>query len=301
MSEKQNKKNRYEEKNITGSLGPIEPPKIYGHNSVRSENKRNIRAGNQKRALQNKKRKLKNGVRKAIISFVLILVLLAAGIILSLTVFFKTEVISVSGSGIYSDEEIKSASDIKAGENLILLNSDSIKDLISTELPYIYSVSVKKVLPKTVKITVTDATAAYSIENEDKTFILLDDNFKVLENQSAENPAQTINISSTAIKSCEPGTKIVFENDASGGCLLKMAQAIKSTEITNVTSITSTDANNNYIVYDGRITFELGTCDDLENKLFRGIAACSKLDENNSGVQGTLNLTNGKQIYFTAK
>ena len=67
------------------------------------------------------------------------------------------------------------------------------------------------------------------------------------------------------------------------------------------TEIYTLGVNSNYVVYMNRITFELGTLDDLENKLIRGLASCEKLDESGSNIRGTLNLTVDKQSYFTAE
>ena len=63
----------------------------------------------------------------------------------------------------------------------------------------------------------------------------------------------------------------------------------------------SEETNKNYIVYDGRITFELGECEDLQNKIYRGLAACEQLNEGSSGIRGRLDVSGGKQSYFTAE
>lgn len=66
-----------------------------------------------------------------------------------------------------------------------------------------------------------------------------------------------------------------------------------------VTAVSSKDINNNYIVYDGRITFELGSCDDLEIKIKRGVLICDEMNETNPSIKGKINLKSGKQSYFT--
>lgn len=63
-------------------------------------------------------------MRKVLLAVVLFIVLIAVGAVLSLTVFFKTQSVTVSGSGIYSQEQIVNASEINAGDNLFLINSD---------------------------------------------------------------------------------------------------------------------------------------------------------------------------------
>lgn len=52
---------------------------------------------------------------------------------------------------------------------------------IEENLPYVYKAEIKRKLPDTIEIKVTDAKVAYSLLCEDNTYILLDNNFKVLE------------------------------------------------------------------------------------------------------------------------
>ena len=289
-------------KDLNSNLGPInlEAPKIYRNSQSKQGGKAN-QTVNQKRTRQNKKRRLKNSVRKFILSFVLLIVLVSVGAALSLTVFFKTEQISVSGSGIYSEADIISASGIDIGDNLFLLDSNKIEERLTTTLPYIYDVKINRALPKTVKLTVTDAQASYSIKGEEETYILLDDNFKVLEANSSETPAGSVMITDAAVVNAQPGYPIEFEDEQTADRLSLISQAVKSTGMTQATSISSTDINKNYVVYDGRITFELGECEDLQNKIYRGLAACEQLNEGSSGIRGRLDLSGGKQSYFTAE
>lgn len=279
----------------------LEPPKIYSDNGEVKRKTGRVKSSNQNRRRQNKKRRLKNSVRKALLSICLLLALLAVGATLSLTVFFKTQEVTISGSGIYSSDEIKNASTIDIGENLFLINSQDVEKELTKSLPYIYSVKVKKKLPSTVELTVTDAVVSYYYQNSDKTYILLDDNFKVLESNAAQIPAGCIAITDTAVKTAKAGETIVFEDEKISENLNLLAQAVKSTGMTEATAISSVDSSHNYIVYDGRITFELGECSDLENKIYRGLAACDQLNNSSSNIRGKMNLTIDKQSYFTAE
>lgn len=95
--------------------------------------------------------------RRRIKIFLVLLLLLAvgAGVILSLTVFFKIESISASGSSKYSAEEIIAASGIKKGDNLFVSSVNDEK--LKRKLPYIEKITVKRSLPATFTIKVTDA------------------------------------------------------------------------------------------------------------------------------------------------
>lgn len=282
-------------------LNDLEPPRIYREDGIKRKAPRNEPTRNQLRRRQNKKRKLKNNVRRALMALCLLVVLIAFGVTLSLTVFFKTETITAQGSGMYTEQEIIDASGINSGNNLLLLDEDEIAKNISRQLPYIGSVEIKKELPNTVYINVTDTIASYAIENENGTYILLDINFKVLENASEQNPADTIMISAAEVSKAEPGSTIVFSDESVQKRLKEIAQAVYNTGMRQATEIYTNGTNKNYVVYMDRITFELGSLDNIEDKIIRGLASCEKLDESGTNIRGSLNLTIDKQSYFTAE
>lgn len=280
-------------------LNDLEPPRIYRGNSQQRRAPSAEPTRNQTRRRQNKKRRLKNSVRRALLAFCLLLVLVAFGITLSLTVFFKTEVITAQGSGIYTEQQIIDASGVNSENNLFLIDKDEISSRITRQLPYIGTVTVERKFPNTVNIEVADTYATYAVENSDGSYILMDADFKVLDNASAQNPADTIVISKAEVSSADPGSQIVFSDEAVQNRIIQIAKAVSENEMTQATEIYTDGVNSNYIVYMNRITFELGSLDNIDEKIIRGLASCQKLDENGSNMRGNLNLTVDKQSYFT--
>lgn len=280
-------------------LSDLEPPQIYRGNSQRGRALSKEPTRNQTRRRQNKKRRLKNSVRRALLAFCLLVVLIAFGVTLSLTVFFKTEIITAQGSGIYAEQQIIDASGINSENNLFLIDKDEISNRITRQLPYIGKVTVERKLPNTVNIEVSDTFASYAVENPDGSYILMDADFKVLDNASAQNPADTVMISKADISKSDPGSEIVFSDKAVQDRIAEIAKAVNEAEMTQATEIYTEGVNSNYIVYMDRITFELGSLDNLDDKIVRGLASCEKLDENGSNMRGNLNLTVDKQSYFT--
>lgn len=254
---------------------------------------------NEVRRRQNKKRKIKNKARSALITIIVLLAFLALGVTLSLTIFFKITDIKVSGSGVYTAEEIAQLSTIEIGENLFLADAKECAVKLGEALPYIYDVKITRKLPATLNIEVTDATPYLAIENDDNTYILTDDRLKVLEDNAPEKPAGVIMITETAVASAIPGYMIGFENDEVSECIVSLVEAIKNLKMSEATSISCVDKNNNYIVYDNRITFKLGSCNNLDSKLNRGLAVCEELNNHNDSIRGTVNLSVDKQSYFS--
>lgn len=293
----------------------LEPPKIYRDsqrmiNQQKSakgssaENRRKSGGNPQptnasKRKKESHKREKKNKLIKTVTAIVVGIFVIALATVIALTAFFKVTDFTVKGSKIYSKDEIVSHFTVKQGDRLFLTDMDKASKYLEQSLPYVYSVQVKRKIPGTVELTIKDATAAYSIKNEDKTYILLDDNFKVLEN-SAKKSTGTI-ISKSKILKAEPGMIIEFENEDIASCLKQLAECIKANNFKEITAIYSNSINDNYVVYDGRITFKLGDCQELEKKIYQGLAACEKLDRSSPNTKGEMNITGDKQIYFTEK
>lgn len=132
---------------------------------------------------------------------------------------------------------------------------------------------------------------------DDNTYILLDDNFKVLE--KGAQMATGIVINKTDIKSAVEGHKIEFKNSDVGTCLARLAKSIKDNNFTEITAIYSKNISENYVVYDNRITFKLGNSKDLDSKIMKGLTACDKLNDSNPNATGTMTITTDKAIYFT--
>ena len=93
----------------------------------------------------------------AVLYKLLSVVVISGAIVAALTLFFKVETITVSGTTEYSSEEIITASGIQQGDNLFLLNKYEIYESILEKLPYVSSVSISRKLPDTLLIEVTDS------------------------------------------------------------------------------------------------------------------------------------------------
>lgn len=300
MSDKNNKRKQRavseKSRSSQARLDDLEPPKIYRQDQVSSRQTKT-----QTRRRQNKKRRLKNSVRRALIIAAFAIALAAAGTAVCITAFCKVETVTAAGSEMYSQQQIVDASGISSAVNLVLLDKEETAAKIERSLPYIGSVDIKKVFPNTVEITAQDTRAAYSVENTNGTYTLLAPDFKVLEGASAQNPADTVIISNAQIKSAQNGLQAEFADTAQQERLSAIAKAIENANMTQATELYSKSVNENYVVYMGRITFILGTVDNIDEKILRGLASCERIDESGSNISGTLDLTVDKQSYFTAE
>ena len=78
----------------------------------------------ERRQKESNKRKKKNKARKVMGWIGAVLIIIAIGTVLCLTVFFQINTISASGSKIYSSDKILSQCIIQKGKNLFTVNTD---------------------------------------------------------------------------------------------------------------------------------------------------------------------------------
>lgn len=305
MKKKDKPKKRIPKENTNLVDLGLEPPKLYRDSQKKivaadsKQRKSKQLSRNEKRQKDTKRRKKRNKLRKFLLWFLAVVVIASVGVVLSLTAFFGIENITVSGNARYTEEEILNQCLIGTGENLFLADVKSASDMLELNLPYIYTAEIKRKLPSTIELVITESEPAYYIKNKDKTFILLDDNFKVLETDAEKSSG--IAVKKAKVTEVSAGRQILFEDKDTGECLKKLSQAVKDNNIDEITAIYSNNISDNYVVYDNRIEFKLGTCDDLEQKIYQGLAACKQLNESNPNAKGIMTINGGKQIYFTEK
>lgn len=105
-----------------------------------------------------------------------------AALIFGMSIFFKVATVEVSGAEKYTPWEVREASGIQDGENLLTLSRSRITARILSELPYVKQVNGVIIrLPDTVVIDITELDVVYSIQAGDNTWWLIDADGDVVE------------------------------------------------------------------------------------------------------------------------
>ena len=99
-------------------------------------------------------------------------VVICGAISVALTLFFKIETMSVSGSVRYRQEEIIEASGIQPGDNMFLMNKFNAAGKITADLPYIESVQIRRQVPSTLQIQVTECTSPIAIKQDNSIWLI---------------------------------------------------------------------------------------------------------------------------------
>lgn len=145
------------------------------------------------------------GLYKAV-SAVLILAAVAA----ACAVFFRVGEIQVVGNARYTAQEIIDVTGVKNGDNLFLLDRAKLAGEIQNRLPYIQTVSVRRVLPDGIVITVTEGKAVAAIAHEGSWW-LMDSGGKLLE--AAPSPGDHATITGIAPLAPAAGTNLAVAEE----------------------------------------------------------------------------------------
>ena len=244
-------------------------------------------------------RRRKNKRKKLIIRAVLGGTFLIAGLVVALLLFFNINKISVTGDGVYSSEEIIRVSEIEIGDNLIFLSKNRINKLVTEKLPYVGSVKLKRRLPAHLEIQVTKTDAVFGIA-QDGFYTLLDRDGKVLETNVEYIGTDKTLLNAGKVVSAVVGEKIVLENEKSFPRIEDVYETCEKVGLQGITEINITELHNIKVVYQGRITLELGKTDGdrLSKKLAFGKAAIDKQNLEDNQFRGTINLTVDKKGYL---
>ena len=99
-------------------------------------------------------------------------VVICGAISLALALFFKIETIRVNGNSRYTQEEVLSASGITAGDNMFFLNKFRAAETITAALPYVETVQIRRQIPTTLQINVTECMSPAAIKQDGKVWLI---------------------------------------------------------------------------------------------------------------------------------
>lgn len=111
----------------------------------------------------------------------LTVVAVVLALVMALSVFFKVETVTVSGAEKYSAWQVREASGIKEGDNLLTFSIPRASGQIIAKLSYVDKVRIGIKLPDTVNIYIEERDVAYAIKDTAGTWWLMSSDGKILE------------------------------------------------------------------------------------------------------------------------
>lgn len=102
-------------------------------------------------------------------------------LVFGISIFFKVEVVTVSGAEKYDAWTVKEASGIEQGDNLLTFGKAKACGKITAALPYVESVRIGIKLPDTVNIEIKELDVAYSIKDSSNNWWLMTSEGRVVD------------------------------------------------------------------------------------------------------------------------
>jgi cell division protein FtsQ len=185
--------------------------------------------------------------------------------VLSVTVFFKTKTLSVSGNSVYTAGEIAEASGVAAGAPLLLLDRAGIRQKVLDDFIYIDDVKVSAKFPSTVTVSVTPSVAAASVQTEGG-YLLITKTGKVLEAVS-EPRSGTVVINGAGAAGLAPGEMLTLEDESRQLLILSLAEKGFGVLSDKLSSVDIKDEANVTFLYDNRLEINVGAYSDMDYKV----------------------------------
>ena len=227
--------------------------------------------------------------------------------VMALSVFFKVEVIKVSGAKAYSEWDVREASGIEIGDNLLTFSEPRASGQIQAKLPYVNEVRIGIKLPDTVIIYIEELEVAYAakcsngiwwlITSEGRVVEQIDDvraeGYTKIEGITLDNPV--VNESAVALEDSPQGvdpsqsteeTQVVTVTNAQRlSAALTILQALENNGIVGeAASVNVTNLNAIVLWYGTRFQVNLGDISNVDVKIAWMNTAIGQLSEYDRGI-----------------
>ena len=138
-----------------------------------------------------------------------IVVAVVLALTFGMSIFFKVKNVEVSGTEKYTAWDIREASGIQDGENLLSLSFAKISAKITTALPYVDSVRIGITLPDTVTIQITELPVVYAAAAQDGSWWLISAEGKAVEKCTVNDAAGYTRLLGVQLEGPEIGKTVV--------------------------------------------------------------------------------------------
>ncbi len=199
---------------------------------------------------------------------VLSVLLIVAAIIGGCIVFFRVDQVTVEGNSRYTQAEIVAATGIEEGDNMFLLNKYQAIDAMLAELPYVESVSIRRALPSTIRVTVTECTVAAAVEDADTgTWWLVSSGGKLLER--TDDQGDYLTVTGLTLAAPSEGTELAVESELrlQLEALLELLASMESREMLEHAQTIELGASSVTMLYDGRLTVKMKLSADFDYEM----------------------------------
>lgn len=255
-------------------------------------------AKQKKPSSKSRKRRRRRGGTPALLVLLCVLIGTAA-VITAMTIFFKIGQVRLTGDTRYSQQTVAEASGLELGANLILFDKNTVLRRIREACPYLDTVQVRRRLPDTVEVIVTECVPVAAVRSEGS-FWLMDREGKLLEKVSSAETQELPQVTGlTLVKPKAGDFAEISEEDAKKPMILLLNTAEDDGILQDIGEMDLSEQYNIRFTYLDRFTVKLGSTEELAKKLrFLHAIVEEKLEPNVSGV---IDLSDPQKARFVPK
>ena len=189
------------------------------------------------------------------------------GLMLCLTVFFKVKTVEVNGVTLYREDQIVGVGGIISNENLVRTDTKLIEKRLKDNLVFIETAEVEKKYPSTIIINVTEAVKAADMLLDNGKYCTVSETGRVLELANASQTGGIPVIKGFELANEKAGGELESKDKNKLRIYKDMMKIISAISFEHIGQIDLSDRSGITMLYDDRITLELGSSVDLDYKL----------------------------------
>jgi len=178
--------------------------------------------------MADKLRKKKKRKKKNYLLRLLVIIAVGAGLYFLInSELFHIDSVEIENNNYYTVEQVKEKAGIKIGENIFRLKKNSIKDKLLKD-PYFENVLIKRKLPSTVILDVTERTEKAAVFNKNA-YIIIDANGLVL--RTADKAPKITVIEGLTVKRAKAGKPLEIEENSILTDTLNMLKSMEDSDL----------------------------------------------------------------------
>jgi len=268
-----------------------------------------VRKEQAKQQRKNRQKKLKKPLtpkqRKArrIFGYVAICTsIITIGVILSLTVLFKSEEVIVQGNQLYEESTILQLAEVNQGDNIFVATLFGNRDAVVDKLPYVKDAKISFQIPDKIIIKITHDEPYYALKSDGVVY-LINENGRVLEKTDKVKKG-LMTVTADSLQKAEVGDYVSYKRSNITKAVQDISDCLQKHNYKGVTAINVKKMSQISITYDDRILIKIGLPEDIDYKIRTAFTIITKkLDPNNTGqIKGVLNVSecnDTKKSYFS--
>lgn len=194
---------------------------------------------------------------------------ICACLVAALTLFFRVDTVIVTGQQRYTQQQVLDATGIQTGDNLYLLNKNTVAGNIVDALPYIESIRINRKLPDTLLIEVKECGTALAVIQDGSAWYV-SPRGKIVEQREAGKATDCGIISGCTLLAPSVGTPIALATEYASQqkSLLALLEALENAQmLEQVDGIALDDPSCITMDYAGRFSVKMLYEDDYAYKL----------------------------------